>query len=111
MKKFILKQEEIKQLIPAKGSCIASDKITVEGMKVGYMYREVPNNEYDSGWRIFSGNEDEEYTNNSANFEIYDLNTICNYDNSIIPYLDYPQGSCLERNGNAFITVKNETKN
>lgn len=85
---FLIKEEDIKQLIELKGSCIASDKITIEGQKVGYMYRENPSNETDSGWRFFAGNEDEGYTSNANNFEIYSLNTICNYDQEIIPYLN-----------------------
>ena len=57
-KSFLIKEEDIKQLIELKGSCIASDKITVDGQKVGYMYRENPSNDTDSGWRFFAGNED-----------------------------------------------------
>jgi len=85
-----------------QGGCIASDKITVEGLKIGYMYRENPTNELDSGWRFFAGDESEEYTNNADNFEIYNLNTICNYDNSIIPYLDAKIGSSFEKVNNEF---------
>lgn len=103
-KNYILKKEDIKQLIELKGSCIASDRITIEGQKVGYMYRENPSNATDSGWRFFAGNEDEEYTNNANNFEIYDLNTICNYDQSIIPYLNEEFGSKFSKNENGTFT-------
>ena len=61
------------------------------------MYRENPSNESDSGWRFFAGNEDEEYTNNPDNFSIFDLNTICNYDRTIIPYLESEIGSSFEK--------------
>jgi hypothetical protein len=47
--KFKLKPEEIKEVIPEMGSCIASDQITVVGLLVGYMYREEPQDENDSG--------------------------------------------------------------
>lgn len=97
-KKFLIKEENIKQLIELKESCIASDKITIEGQKVGYMYRENSSNDIDSGWRFFAGNEDEEYTSNANNFEIYSLNTICNYDQDIIPYLNNAIGSKLIKN-------------
>ena len=79
------------------GSCIASDKITVEGLKIGYMYREEPDFSTDSGWRFFSGTEDEEYINNSENLLIYDVNTIVNYDSSIILYLNLEIGVELGR--------------
>ena len=49
MKEYKLKSEEIIKLVELKGGCIASDKITVDGFQVGYMYRENPSNESDSG--------------------------------------------------------------
>ena len=106
MKEFKLNNDEMKELTDIKGSCIATDRITVDGMKIGYMYRDNPANGFDTGWRFFEGNEDEEYTNNPDNFEIYELNTICNYDPSIIPYLSKPIGTKLEKNGNSFVDIK-----
>ena len=105
MKDFKLSKNEIKPIINKKGSCIASDKITVDGQKIGYMYRENFSNESDSGWRFFTGNEDEIYLNNSDNFSIFDLNTICNYDESIIPYLDMQIGIKLQKVGEEFSVV------
>ena len=66
------------------------------------MYRENPSNETDSGWRFFAGNEDETYTNNPDNFSIFDLNTICNYDKTIIPYLNSAIGTSFEKENNGF---------
>lgn len=104
MKKFKLKPEEIKPLIPHRGACFATDHITVDGMKIGYMYREEPEDKKDSGWRFFSGTESEEYINNLKNTEIYDLNTIANYDPAIIPYLDASYDTELERvDGDVFV--------
>lgn|SRR5574344_1702291 len=106
MKNFKLKENEIKKIIELKGSCIASDRITVDGLKIGYMYRENPTTEVDSGWRFFAGDETEEYTNNPINFEIYDLNTICNYDNSIISLLNANIGTSFEKINNEFKEIK-----
>ena len=96
-KKYILKPNEIKQLIENIGGCIASDKITVDGELVGYMYREIPDFKGDNGWRFFSGTETQTYADNPDNFAIYDTNTIANYDPSIVPYLKLPDGSELEK--------------
>lgn len=106
MKNFKLKENEIKKIIELKGNCIASDRITVDGLKIGYMYRENPTTEVDSGWRFFAGDETEEYTNNPINFEIYDLNTICNYDNSIISLLNTNIGTSFEKINNEFKEIK-----
>lgn len=93
---------KIKKLIewnePNGEGCFASDKITKEGFKVGYMYREKPDaNRPDSGWRFMAGNEDDDYINNSNNVHIFAINTICNYDNDIIPYLKSEIGTTYIR--------------
>ena len=108
---FFKKKNEIKQLIPQSmnGGCIASNRITVDGARVGYMYREENDSEFpDSGWNFFAGDEDEAYTAKPDNFQIFELNTICNYDPSIIPYLNMPYGIALVRDGKKFIAEKLE---
>ena len=99
MKNYKLKAEDIEPLKEGMGACIATDRITVDGHRVNFMYRERPDNSNDSGWRFFSGiQEDDQYINDPANSGAYDVNTIANYDPSIIPYLDAPIGSTFERN-------------
>ncbi|MDF7812141.1 DUF2185 domain-containing protein [Hymenobacter sp. YC55] len=89
------------------GACIATDKITVDGLPVHFMYREKPLNETDSGWQFFSGTETQAYVDDSSNSAFYAVNTIANYDPAIIPYLNYPVGSELERveGSNEFIII------
>ncbi|WP_051617570.1 DUF2185 domain-containing protein [Prevotella sp. HUN102] len=100
-KKFKLKPEDIKDLLPdweEADGCFATDRITVDGCKVGYMYREEPDEDVpDSGWRFFEGEEDDEYLDNPDNMEIYNLNTIANYDMEIIPLLNAPYGTAYYR--------------
>ncbi|MEA1977875.1 MAG: DUF2185 domain-containing protein [Chloroflexota bacterium] len=99
-KKFKLEASEIKRLIPAIGYCYASEMITVEGMRVGYMYREESDRNDDSGWRFFSGEESQQYADHADNFSIYGVNTIANYDPEIIPFLDSPCGTAFGRDPN-----------
>ena len=99
-KNFKISKDKIKEIIIPIGSCIASDKITVEGLPVGYMYREKPNFNTDSGWRFFSATESQEYMDNAENLMIYDVNTIANYDAVIVPYLQLAIGIELERKPN-----------
>ena len=97
MKKFKIDPKDIKPLLEWEGAsgCIATDKIVVDGFQVGYMYREKPNEKYpDSGWRFFQGEESPEYVSDISNSGIYNLNTICNYDPSIIPLLKSPYDTC-----------------
>jgi hypothetical protein len=84
-------------LAPGRGSCYATDAITVEGEKVGFMYREQPDDPIDSGWRFFAGTESQQYLDDPKNLAIYDVNTIANYDPEIILLLDAAIGSAFER--------------
>ncbi|WP_219623785.1 DUF2185 domain-containing protein, partial [Vibrio parahaemolyticus] len=97
-KNFKLSAENIRELASGYGGCIATDMITVVGKKVGYFYRVEPNYNLDSGWCFMSGDETQEYMDEPTNHEIYDVNTIANYDPDIIPFLDAPVGSAFERN-------------
>lgn len=96
-KQFKLRAEQIQPLVPPMGACFASDMITVLGNRVGYMYREEPSFEVDSGWRFLAGMESQEYLDNPDNLQIYDVNTIANYDPEIIPFLSAAIGSAFER--------------
>ena len=96
-KKFKLTSAQIRNIATGYGACFATDKITVEGAPVGFMYREDPDNDIDSGWRYLAGTESEEYMDNPDNHAIYDVNTIANYDPEIVPLLDAPSGSAFER--------------
>lgn len=74
------------------GTIIASHEVTESKKPVGYLYREKPDNETDSGWRVFSGSEGQQYTDDPNNFSIYNASTIIGLDPSIAPLLvaDYP---------------------
>ena len=96
-KKFKLRAEDIKPLATGRGACFATDMIVVRGKPVGFMYREAPDHNEDSGWRFMSGLEDQDYMDDEANHGVYDVNTIANYDPTIVPLLDEPVGSVFER--------------
>jgi hypothetical protein len=96
-KKFRLSADRIKPLAIRRGACYATDMITVDGHKVGYMYREEPRLEVHSGWTFMSGRETQEYVDDPKNIMLYDINTIANYDPEIIPFLGAPIGSAFER--------------
>ena len=100
---FHVKAEDMKNLLPdwenATG-CIATNRITVEGCKVGYCYREKPDGDWDSGWRFTAGDESDAYMDDPNNAGIYGLNTICNDDPDIIPLLNTPAPCAFERDGN-----------
>ena len=97
---FHVKAEDMKNLLPdweEASGCIATNRITVEGCKVGYCYREKADGDWDSGWRFTAGDESDEYMDDPNNAGIYGLNTICNDDPDIIPLLHTPAPCAFER--------------
>jgi hypothetical protein len=103
LKQFAIPADQMRQLVTGYGSCMATDRITVDADPVGYMYREVPDDAQDSGWRFFEGTESPDYLVEAENSEIYSVNTIANYDPAIVPYLDAPVGTALARKGDGFV--------
>ena len=97
-KAFKLAASQIRPIAVGFGSYLASDRITVDGRPVGFMYREVPDSGGASGWRFFSGGETQEYADDPANFTLYDINTIANYEPSVTEFLDAPPLSAFGRN-------------
>lgn len=96
---------------PNGEGCIVSDRITKEGFKVGYMYRETPDDgRQDSGWRFLAGDEDEDYMNDASNHHVFSINTICNYDRDIIPYIQAEIGSVYIRTGSNTFEIDDGSK-
>ena len=90
-------QSEIKDLVPSMGYCKASNTIMVDGLKVGFMYREEPDDNNDSGWRFLSGTENQKYVDDDRNHQKLEINIVANIDPAIVAYLDRPFGTDLER--------------
>jgi hypothetical protein len=98
-KNFKIPGDQIREIAPGYGGCLATDKIVVDGEPVRYMYREEADHDADSGWRFAAGTESEEYMDEVDNHGVYDVNTIANYDPAIVPLLDAAVGSTFERTG------------
>ncbi|WP_116190868.1 DUF2185 domain-containing protein [Paenibacillus taihuensis] len=111
-KKYKIPGDKIKRLIESEEGCIATDRITVDGSKVGFMYREEPSSSYpDSGWRFMAGDEDENYMSNPKYHAVYQVNTICNYDLDIIQFLDSPPGTAFIRDKTGKLVLDEDWEN
>lgn len=76
---------------------MVSKMITQEGKKPMFIYRQKRNSRKDSGWRVFSGFEDDEYVNNPVNIEICDSSLIVKIHSSLEPLLRMGVGAVFER--------------
>ncbi|ARU31589.1 hypothetical protein CAP31_07755 [Sulfuriferula sp. AH1] len=97
VKTFAIPKQNIRELISLPFAGFATDRIMVEGKKIGYMYREATTRTEDSGWRFFSGDENQDYINDLSHTGVYALNTVANYDPDIIPYLNTPAPCAFEK--------------
>lgn len=75
------------------GYVIASKMVMTDKLPPKRVYREEPDEEGDTGWRIFSGLEDEKYMNEPSNFGIYDIANIAMLDESLKDILSSPAGT------------------
>ena len=90
------------------GVCLASAYIMQEGKPVGFMYREAPEEELDSGWRFLSGEEDDAYLDNDDNYGVYDVEAVILVDPAIKQYLKLPIGTEMERKDDHFVKLEEE---
>ena len=77
--------------------CVVSKKVTRDGWKVGFMLREELQDDEDSGWQFFAGDEDDEYINNVEHVELCKVYSIAGIDPAVINHIDNPVGTRLIR--------------
>jgi hypothetical protein len=77
--------------------CFVTNCVLNESRLVGYLYREEPERENDSGWRIMAGDETDEYMDDSSNIAYVSLGAVLNKDDSFLDLLEAPPGSAFER--------------
>lgn len=90
--------------------CAASRRIIEDGCRIGFMKRILFDSENDlsandSGWLLLAGDESQEYLADPYHIELCRLNTVCNIDSDIVPFLDSPYGTEIARgyDGKLFI--------
>lgn len=72
--------------------CFVSHRILKDRQRVGYLYREDPDTEEDSGWRLLAGDESDEYVDDSNNLSFVSLGAVLNIDDSFVDLLESPAG-------------------
>jgi hypothetical protein len=72
--------------------CFVTNNILYEGQPVGYLYREEPDKEDDSGWRFTTGSETNEYMDDSNNISYVSLGAVLREDDSFVGLLEREEG-------------------
>lgn len=92
-----MKNADSFQEIPNIGFVIATKRVAEDEHKACFIYREAPMDPQDSGWRIFAGDEAQEYVDNPDNSGIYQPAAILMIDDSLRSLLMEPIGAAFER--------------
>jgi hypothetical protein len=88
--------------------CFVTNRVLKEGRPVGYLCREQPEEEKDSGWRVMAGDESDAYMDDAANIAYVSLGAVLNCDDSILSLLEAPVGAEYERDADGgFVAVDN----
>lgn len=90
--------------------CYVTDRVLYDGERIGCLYREAPLDEDDSGWRIFSGDESDDYLKDEDHFAYVSLGAVLNRDDSVLALLDAEVGAQFERaaDGDGFMRVEDD---
>ena len=86
--------------------CFVTNRILEDGAKVGYLYREDPDEERDSGWRFTANDESDGYMGNTDNIRYVSLGLVLSFDDSFVHLLDEPSGSSFARDNRTGLFVR-----
>jgi hypothetical protein len=72
--------------------CFVTHNILHEEQSVGFLYKEQPEYDDDSGWRITAGNESDEYMQDPSNSSYVSIGAVLREDDSFLPLIDSDVG-------------------
>jgi hypothetical protein len=81
----------------AEERAIVSTMVFQEGETIRWMYREPPDGSEDSGWRLFTGHETQEYLDDSKNARLCVIAWLLDFDPTLMPAMRGGVGSAFER--------------
>lgn len=78
------------------GAAIVSRKIVERTGNIKWLTREAPIAPQDTGWRILSDRDTDEYLADPANMTVVDFNELCTLEPACIGIYDLPVGSDIQ---------------
>ncbi len=85
--------------------CFATQRILKDGAAVGYLYRETPDDEDDSGWRLTANDESQEYMDEKSNIQYVSLGRVLSSTDAFIHLLGSEVGAAfvLDTRSNTYL--------
>src|SRR6516164_4743835 len=92
-----MQQVEDRWFGPLSLLAIVTARVWEEGRPVRWLYRSEPDNERDSGWRVFAGDEPPGYTDSPETARLVPLRELIDRDRALEELFRAPAGSAFER--------------
>jgi hypothetical protein len=93
----IIKKGDLRWVDCANLKAFVSELCFDEGECVRFLYRERPDRNEDSGWRMFTGHETDDYANDPKNTRLVDVGFMLDRDPSLLLPLKEAIGAVFER--------------
>lgn len=93
----IIKKGDPRWIDSSEKMALVSKMCMENGNIIRFLYREKPDREQDSGWRMFTGLESEEYNNDSDNIRFVNVGYLIAKDPTLLHPLKGDLGSVYER--------------
>ncbi len=93
----IIKVDSPEWIDSGEFKAIVSKMCFEKGECVRFLYREQPDNDEDSGWRVFTGTETDDYVDDPDNFLFMNVGYLLNKDPSLLEPLKEDIGAVFER--------------
>lgn len=93
----IIKKGDPRWIDSSEKMALVSKMCVEDGNIIRFLYREKPDREQDSGWRMFTGLESEEYNNAPGNIRLVKVGYLLDKDPTLLQPLKGGQGSVYER--------------
>ena len=96
------------QFLPVgEKNAVVSARALEPGCQVRWAYREEPDNDGDSGWRLFAGDESQEYVEDPANARVCNVYWLVDRDPTLFQLFQAELGAAFERlPGEPFVRVE-----
>jgi hypothetical protein len=87
--------------------CFVTQRVLQDGQRVGYLYREAPEDDEDSGWRFMANDESQDYMNTKGNVQYVSVGRVLSCDDAFLPLLASEVGAAfvLDLDSNAYVAA------
>ncbi|SFA75647.1 hypothetical protein SAMN05216312_101307 [Cohnella sp. OV330] len=95
--RILIPKDDPRWLDIGEKMALVSNKCLEKGNCVRWLYRETPDREDDSGWRLFEGTESDDYSSHASNISLVNIHSLLDKDPSLLMPLKGAIGTAFER--------------